>query len=122
MAGIAQIKIIFDRRKKASVVTAGTVEVEVSYNRERVRLSTGVAVLKQQWRSNQVVDHPMAESLNEQIRRVADGIRERMASIAARGGEYDLSHLKKVRKTRELVFSAPSFSPLMGTPLGTYII
>lgn len=100
MAGIPQIKIIFDRRKKASAVTTGTVEVEVSYNCERVRLSTGVAVLKQQWRSNQVVDHPMAESLNEQIRRVADGIREKMASIAARGGEYDLSLLKKVRKTR----------------------
>ena len=34
MAGIPQIKIIFDRRKKASAVTTGTVEVEVSYNRE----------------------------------------------------------------------------------------
>ena len=100
MAGIPQIKIIFDRRKKASAVTTGTVEVEVSYNRERVRLSTGVAVLRQQWRSNQVVDHPMAESLNEQIRRVADGIREKMSSIAAHGGEYDLSLLKKVRKTK----------------------
>nr|WP_289773106.1 site-specific integrase [uncultured Duncaniella sp.] len=42
----------------------------------------------------------MAESLNEQIRRVADGIREKMSSIAAHGGEYDLSLLKKVRKTR----------------------
>ena len=94
MAGIPQIKIIFDRRKKASAVTTGTVEVEVSYNRERVRLSTGVAVLRQQWCSNQVVDHPMAESLNEQIRRVADGIREKMSSIAAHGGEYDLSLLK----------------------------
>ena len=52
MAGIPQIKIIFDRRKKASAVTTGTVEVEVSYNRERVRLSTGVAVLKQQWHGN----------------------------------------------------------------------
>ena len=37
MDGIPQIKIIFDRRKKASAVTTGTVEVEVSYNRERVR-------------------------------------------------------------------------------------
>lgn len=100
MDGIPQIKIIFDRRKKASAVTTGTVEVEVSYNRERVRLSTGVAVLRQQWRSNQVVDHPMAERLNEQIRRVADGIWEKMSSIAAHDGEYDLSILKKVRKTR----------------------
>lgn len=49
MAGIPQIKVIFDRRKKASAANPGTVEIEVSYNRERVRLSTGVAVLKQQW-------------------------------------------------------------------------
>ena len=100
MAGIPQIKIIFDRRKKASAVTTGTVEVEVSYNRERVRLSTGVAVLKQQWQGNQVVNHPEAGRLNDQIRRVADGIREKMSSIASKGGDYDLSQLKKVRKTR----------------------
>ena len=45
MARIPQIKIIYDRRKKASAVTTGTIKVEVSYNRERIRLSTGVAVL-----------------------------------------------------------------------------
>ncbi len=45
MAGIPQIKIIFDRRKKASAATTGT--VEVAYNSKRVRLSTGVAVIKQ---------------------------------------------------------------------------
>ena len=100
MAGIPQIKIIFDRRKKASAVTTGTVEVEVSYNRERVRLSTGVAVLKQQWQGNQVVNHPEAGRLNDQIRRVYDGLREKMSSIASKGGDYDLSQLKKVRKTR----------------------
>lgn len=100
MAGIPQIKIIFDRRKKASAVTTGTVEVEVSYNREHVRLSTGVAVLRQQWQGNQVENHPEAPRLNDQIRRVADGIREKMSSIASRSGEYDLSQLKKVRKAR----------------------
>ena len=62
-------------------VTTGTVEVEVSYNRERVRLSTGVAVLKQQWQGNQVVNHTEAGRLNDQIRRVYDGIREKMSSI-----------------------------------------
>ncbi len=58
MAGIPQIKVIFDRRRKASAVTTGTVEIEVSYNRERVRLSTGVAVLRQQWSGREVVNHP----------------------------------------------------------------
>lgn len=49
MAGIPQIKIVFDRRKKASAVNPGTVEIEVSYNRERVRLSTGVAITVLFW-------------------------------------------------------------------------
>lgn len=31
---------------------------EVFYNRERVHPSTDVAVLKQQWRSTQLADHP----------------------------------------------------------------
>ena len=100
MAGIPQIKVIFDRRKKASAVNPGTVEIEVSYNRERVRLSTGVAVLKQQWSGREVVNHPEADRLNEQIRRVYDGLHEKMATIASKKGEYDLSLLKKVKKTK----------------------
>ena len=86
MAGIPQIKVIFDRRKKASAVNPGTVEIEVSYNRERVRLSTGVAVLKQQWNGREVVNHPEADRLNEQIRRVYDGLHEKMATIASKKG------------------------------------
>ncbi len=92
--------MIFDRRKKASAVNPGTVEIEVSYNRERVRLSTGVAVLKQQWNGREVVNHPEADRLNEQIRRVYDGLHEKMATIASKKGEYDLSLLKKVKKTK----------------------
>ena len=108
MAGIPQIKIVFDRRKKASAVNPGTVEIEVSYNRERVRLSTGVAVLKQQWNGKEVVNHPQADHLNEQIRRVYDGLHEKMSSIASTKGEYNLSLLKKVKKTK-LQGSSASF-------------
>ena len=83
-------------------------EIEVSYNRERVRLSTGVAVLKQQWSGKEVVNHPQADHLNEQIRRVYDGIHNKMSSIASTKGEYDLSLLKKVKKTK-LQGSSESF-------------
>ena len=37
---------------------------------------------------NQVVNHPEAGRLNDQIRRVYDGIREKMSSIASKGGDY----------------------------------
>ena len=92
--------MIFDRRKKASAVNPGTIEIEVSYNRERIRLSTGVAVLRQQWSGREVVNHPEAERLNGQIRRVYDGLHEKMSTIASQKGEYDLSLLKKVKKTK----------------------
>ena len=100
MAGIPQIKVIFDRRKNASAVNPGTIEIEVSYNRERVRLSTGVAVLKQQWVGREVINHPDADRLNEQIRRIYDGIHGKMSTIASKKGEYDLSLLKKLKKIK----------------------
>ncbi len=56
--------VIFDRRKKASAVNPGTIEIEVSYNRERIRLSTGVAVLRQLWSGREVVNRPETERLN----------------------------------------------------------
>lgn len=99
MAGIPRFKVIFDRRRKASAVTPGTVEIEVSYKRERVRLSTGVAVLRHQWRG-EVVDHPEADRLNGQIRRVYDGLLEKMSTIASDKGDYDMSLLKRVKKTK----------------------
>lgn len=55
-AGIPQIKIIFHHQEMAWTITTGN--REVFYNRERIHLSPDVAVLKKQWRSTQIVDHP----------------------------------------------------------------
>ena len=68
MAGIPQIKLIFDRRKTASATTKGSIEIEVTWKKERVRLSTGVSVLKQQWKGGEVVNHPEEDELNAKIR------------------------------------------------------
>lgn len=100
MTVILQIKVIFDRRKKASAISPDTIEIEVSYNHERVRLSPGVAVLKQQWVGREVINHPDADRLNEQIRRIYDRIHGKMSTIASKKGEYDLSILKKLKKIK----------------------
>ena len=50
MALEASIRIIFDRRKKASATEKGSGEIELYYNRQRVHFSTGVNILKQQWK------------------------------------------------------------------------
>ena len=57
MALEASIRIIYDRRKKASATVKGGVEIEVYYNRQRIRFATGVNVLKQQWKGGMVANH-----------------------------------------------------------------
>ena len=46
MASVPTIRVIFDSRRTATAVKKASVEIEVYYNRERTRVSTGVSVLK----------------------------------------------------------------------------
>lgn len=78
MANLPTIKVIFDRRKTASPTKKASVEIEIYYNRQRSRISTGVSVLKQQWKNGLVVDHPEAKALNENIRNLYNAISSRV--------------------------------------------
>ncbi len=100
MAGIPQIKLIFDRRKTASATTKGSVEIEVTWNRERIRLSTGVSVLKQQWKGGEVVNHPETDELNAKIRGLMKTMQEKLNHMAESNGEINLSVLKATRKAK----------------------
>ena len=55
--------------KKASAINPGTVEIEVSYNRERVRLSPPASLSSNSsGAAREVVNHPQADHLNERMR------------------------------------------------------
>lgn len=88
-----QIRILYDRRKKASATVKGSVEIEITSNGERMRLATGVCVLRQQWRGSEVVNHPKADELNKRIRDMYDDIFSRM-SMMVKSGIIDLGLLK----------------------------
>lgn len=100
MAGIPQIKLVFDRRKTASATTKGSVEIEVTWKRERVRLSTGVSVLKQQWKGSEVVNHPEAAELNAKIRSLLRTMQDKLNHMAESNSEINLSVLKATRKAK----------------------
>lgn len=100
MAGIPQIKLIFDRRKTASATTKGSIEIEVTWKKERVRLSTGVSVLKQQWKGGEVVNHPDEDELNAKIRSLMKTMQEKLNHMAESNGEINLSVLKATRKAK----------------------
>ena len=98
MASVPTIRVIFDRRKTATAVKKASVEIEVYYNRERTRISTGVSVLKQQWRDGMVVNHPEAQQLNETIRSMYDAIFARIETMQ-RNGTFDVELLKQTKET-----------------------
>ena len=94
MASVPTIRVIFDRRKTATAVKKASVEIEVYFNRERTRISTGVSVLKQQWRDGMVVNHPEAQQLNETVRSMYDAIFARIETMQ-RNGTFDVELLNR---------------------------
>ncbi len=100
MALEASIRIIYDRRKKASATVKGGVEIEVYYNRQRIRFATGVNVLKQHWKGGMVVSHPKAQELNEQIISLYETIDQRITTMRRRG-VIDLNLLKEAKVEEE---------------------
>ena len=98
MASLPTIKVVFDRRKTASLTKKASVEIEVYYNRQRTRISTGVSVLKQQWKNGVVVSHPEAKALNETIRNIYDAISSRV-DLMVKNGKFDMEILKKTKET-----------------------
>ncbi len=92
-----QVRIIFDRRKRATATVKGTVEIEVVSNGDRLRLSTGVSVLRQQWKGGYVINHVKADELNHQIHEMYDDIFERLTTMV-KAGVIDINMLKGSRK------------------------
>ena len=68
MLKLPKIKAVFDRKKKASAITTGVVEIEIVFNRTRRKvLSTGIELYSNQWEDGLVVRHAESRKLNKQI-------------------------------------------------------
>lgn len=48
------VRIVYDRRKKASSVTPGAIDLEINHNGKRKWISTGVRILPKQWSQGQL--------------------------------------------------------------------
>lgn len=68
MLKLPKVKAVFDRKKKASAITVGVVEIEIVFNRtQRKILSSGVELYSNQWEDGLVVRHAESRKLNKQI-------------------------------------------------------
>lgn len=91
---IPTVKIIFDRRKKATSVKEGTVDIEVYFNRKRRIISTGVKVLPKNWHPQyRVVGRADSGDLNLKIEATEMRIREHIRRLILEGKPFSWSSL-----------------------------
>ena len=68
MLKLPKVRAVFDRKKKASTINTGMVEIEITFNRtQRKVLSTGIELYSNQWEDGLVGRHAESRKLNKQI-------------------------------------------------------
>lgn len=88
MLKLPKIKAVFDRKKKASAITTGVVEIEIVFNRTRRKvLSTGIELYSNQWEDGLVVRHAESKKLNKQINELIRKYESIARSILQEGDE-----------------------------------
>lgn len=92
------VRIIFDRRKRASTSAPGTVEVEIMYQSKRKWISTGVRVLPKNWNdTHHVVGRADALDMNLRIEAVANPVTAIIRSLMMEGKAFDWEMLQDLK-------------------------
>ena len=76
---------VFDRRKKATSKSEGSVEVRISQHRRSLYLPTGVRLLPKHWHKGQVVKRADAAELQQTIELAVKNVRRIINDLAERG-------------------------------------
>ena len=67
MTKLPLFAFIYDRYKKATNTVAASVELRITYNRKQKYISTGVRLLKGQWKRGTVIGRPDSMILNQHL-------------------------------------------------------
>lgn len=90
-----KVRVLFDRKKQSCDTRQGRVEVEISHERKRKWISTGVAVLPRQWDSVKwVVRHPDSGELNMRIEAVRRPIADYISLLMVKGEEFSFERME----------------------------
>lgn len=98
--GTPILKFVFDRKKRASRVKEGSVELRITYERRQHYVATGVRLLKKQWREpGQVVNRLDAFELQRTLDEFMARARRVMNDLSA-CGELDVKGVARVLSGR----------------------
>lgn len=101
-----KIRVIFDRKKQATATKPGTVEIELSLNRERKRYSTKVRVSTREWSEKEnvrVKGRPDAEFLNIRIKTMEDTINKYIHKLMIEDKDFSWSAFENFLKAGKSV-------------------
>ena len=95
-----KINIIFDRRKKATSSIKSPLEIRVTYNYKQVYLSTGIMLLKNQWKNGNIVNCPDIIQISQTLDKLVSDIRQILFDML-KEDNVDINHIKNKLKEKE---------------------
>lgn len=85
MTQVPIVTLVFDRRKRATTTKEGSVELRITYNRRQKFLTTGVRVLRKNWKNGAVVARLDAAELNEILTKLLGRVQRVISDMVAEG-------------------------------------
>jgi len=113
--GTPTLKLIYDRRHRASNTKEGAIELRITYNRIQKHATTGVRVLPRQWRNGTIVNRIDAAELQQALdlfvsqarkiinEHIAAGTLDMQTIVAVIGGKEKQMATANVKQERLLV-------------------
>lgn len=90
--GIPTLKLMFDRRKRASKTKEGAIELRIGYDRKKKYATTGVRVFPREWRNGYIVHRLDAAELQRTLDVYVANARKIINDLMERG-EFDMDSI-----------------------------
>lgn len=113
--GTPILKLVYDRKKRASNIKEGSIELRITYNRIQKFVTTGVRVLPKQWRNGAIVNRLDAYELQQALdifvsnarkiinEQMSDGTLDMQSIVATISGKDKKESTEHVTQQRLLV-------------------
>ena len=95
------VKIVFDRKKRASRTKPGYLEIRLSQDRRALYYQTGICLLPCHWHHDQVIGRPDALQVQKQIDSLMKLVRNTMAIMMEEEENYTIDELISRLRARE---------------------
>ena len=87
--------IVWDHRKRVKRGDEGPLEIRVTIHRKPYYINTGIRVCARNWQFDKIVNHPLADVLNERLGIILDQVMRDINNCIKHGRTPDVTQLRK---------------------------